>query len=201
MPQEKNKPRQSQIQRKLMDEGLKLIASHGMYGCKVEDITTAANVGKGTFFNYFGTKDLFIARLVENTLNDLARRLTPLGHSSQPAGQFLSNLGGVYLRYFQLRPEVAALLVQAPSLPVDSEAGQKIQKSMNSHLDMIGQLLAPYSRELGWEQNVRELALSLLSLSCGFFWLGHGLVNPPGQLLERLGRIMAYGLVQPGGTR
>ena len=198
MPNQKSKPKQSQIQRKLMDEGLKLIARHGIFGCKVEDITSAANVGKGTFFNYFGTKDLFVARLVENTLSDLARRLAPLGHANAPAGQFLSNLGGVYLRYFQLRPEVAALLVQAPSLPSDTDAGLRIKKSLGNHLDMVGQLLAPYGRELGWEQNVRELALSLLSLSCGFFWLGQDLVNPPGQLLERLGKIMAYGLAQPG---
>ncbi len=178
-----------------MDEGLKLIASHGLYGCKVEDITNAAKVGKGTFFNYFGSKDLFIAKLVDNCLADLARRLSPLSLTQTLPESLLTNLGGVYLRYFQLRPEVAALLIQAMSLH-ESEASQQIKDSINAHLNLVAGLLEPIGRELGWQDHLRELSLSLLSLSCGFFWMGRGLVEPPGKLLERLSKVLAKGLAQ-----
>src|ERR1017187_8353533 len=36
---------------------LQLIAERGFPNVTVEDITEAADVGKGTFFNYFATKD------------------------------------------------------------------------------------------------------------------------------------------------
>ena len=197
MSLEKSKSRHHQVQRKLMDEGLRLIACQGLHGCKVEDITNAAAVGKGTFFNYFGSKDNYVAKLVEHCLADLARRLNPLAASPPLAEPLLTSLGGVYLRYFQLRPEVAALIIQAISLPQNSEAGQQIKDSLQRHLELVGQLLQPISRELGWEHNLRELALSLLSLSCGFFWLGQGLVSPPAPLLERLSKVLARGLSRP----
>jgi AcrR family transcriptional regulator len=186
----------SQTMRKLSDEGLKLLADLGLYGCKVEDITAAAGVGKGTFFNYFASKDLFVAKLVENSLADLDRRLSPLGFSSAPPEQFLANMGGFYLRYFQVRPEVAAVLIQALSLPTESEAGQLVREALNAHLDKAAELAREVSRQVGWEDNARELVLSLLSLSCGFFWLGRGLVTPPGHLLERLSKVLARGLGQ-----
>ena len=196
MSLEKNKSRHRSVQRKLMDEGLKLIAMHGLYGCKVEDITAAAAVGKGTFFNHFGSKDLFVAKLVEQCLADLDRRLRPLSLTVGSPESLLSNLGGVYLRYFQLRPEVAALLIQAKSLPLDSEAGQMIRKSIESHLNLVSKLLAPIGKTMGWQDNLGELALSLFSLSCGFFWMGQGLFTPPTHLLERLSKVLAKGLTK-----
>lgn len=197
MSLEKNKSRHNRIQRKLMDEGLRLIAAFGLHSCKVEDITSAAAVGKGTFFNYFGSKDLFIAKLVETCLADLARRLSPLKLTPALPEPLLTNLGGVYLRYFQLRPEVAALLIQAISLPRESAAGAQIRTYIDSHLDMVAALLEPIGKVIHWEENLRELALSLLSLSCGFFWMGRGVVSPPGPLLERLSKMLAKGLTQP----
>jgi AcrR family transcriptional regulator len=194
MSQDKSKARQAM--RKLSEEGLKLLAALGLSGCKVEDITAAAGVGKGTFFNYFGSKDLFVAKLVENSLADLDRRLSPLSFSTAPPEQFLASMGGVYLRYFQVRPEVAAVLIQALNLPADSKAGQMVKEALNAHLDKAAELARAVSLQVGWGDNTRELVLSLLSLSFGFFWLGRGLVTPPGHLLERLSKVLARGLSQ-----
>jgi AcrR family transcriptional regulator len=194
MSQDKSKARQTM--RRLSDEGLKLLAALGLSACKVEDITAAAGVGKGTFFNYFTSKDLFVAQLVENSLADLDLRLSPLRFSTAPPEQFLANMGGVYLRYFQVRPEVAAVLMQALSLPVDSQAGQLIKEALNAHLDKSAELARTVSRQVGWQDNPRELVLSLLSLSCGFFWLGRGMPAPPGHLLERLSKVLSRGLSQ-----
>ena len=189
-----NKTRHNQLKRKLMDEGLKLMAARGIAGCKVEDITRAAEVGKGTFFNLFASKDDFVAHAVDYCLSDLNRRLSPLSFSTAPAEQLLASLGGVYLRYFQLRPEVAALLMQALSLDTNGPVGEKIKEMFSNHLDSSAALAEKACQALGWQNNSRELVLSLFSLSCGFFWVGRGLVNPPGPLLERLSKVLAKGL-------
>lgn len=44
---------------------LELIAEHGLPNVTVEDITEAADVGKGTFFNYFETKDHVLGVMAE----------------------------------------------------------------------------------------------------------------------------------------
>src|ERR1019366_10151396 len=44
---------------------LQLIAERGLSDVTVEDITEAADVGKGTFFNYFETKDQVLGVMAE----------------------------------------------------------------------------------------------------------------------------------------
>jgi AcrR family transcriptional regulator len=44
---------------------LELIAQHGLANVTVEDITEAADVGKGTFFNYFPSKDHVLGVMAE----------------------------------------------------------------------------------------------------------------------------------------
>jgi AcrR family transcriptional regulator len=81
---------------RLFRTALKLIAKKGLANVTVEDITEAADVGKGTFFNYFASKDHVLGvmaeiqlgkvreaaakvsdgrRSVRTVLHDLARRL------------------------------------------------------------------------------------------------------------------------------
>jgi AcrR family transcriptional regulator len=48
---------------------LQLIAERGYTNVTVEDITEAADVGKGTFFNYFETKDHVLGVMAEIQLS------------------------------------------------------------------------------------------------------------------------------------
>src|SRR5664279_3014388 len=50
---------------------LQLIAERGFPNVTVEDITEAADVGKGTFFNYFATKDHVLGVMPEIQLGKL----------------------------------------------------------------------------------------------------------------------------------
>jgi len=57
--------RAAETRLKLFRCALKLIAERGLPNVTVEDITEAADVGKGTFFNYFETKDLVLGVMAE----------------------------------------------------------------------------------------------------------------------------------------
>ena len=50
---------------KLFRSALELIAERGLANVTVEDITEAADVGKGTFFNYFASKDHVLGVMAE----------------------------------------------------------------------------------------------------------------------------------------
>ncbi|MDR1396383.1 MAG: TetR/AcrR family transcriptional regulator [Desulfarculales bacterium] len=185
--------RHQQLKRKLIDMGAKLMAEKGISNCPVEEITGAAGVGKGTFFNIFKNKDDFVFQSLDYWLNDLSRRLSPL---SQPdPGVGLANVGGVYLRYFQLRPEVASLLVQGLAVRSGAEGGE-IKQIFTRHLEKLAEVIRPACKETAWRENAADLALSILSLSCGFFALGQGLVSPGAQTLDSLSRVFARGIVQ-----
>src|ERR1700730_17445070 len=49
-------PRPS-VREKLIEAGLETLHSAGFNGCSVQDITEAAGVPKGSFFNHFKTKE------------------------------------------------------------------------------------------------------------------------------------------------
>lgn len=193
--------RRQAAERRLLEAGLTLMAQKGLYACKVEEITAAAGVGKGTFFTHFAGKEAFVARLVEMVLSDLARRVRPLGLMPGEPESLLAGVGGVHLRYFQLRPEAAALIVQACGLEPGGPAGDAVRAAILAHLDSLAAMLAPAAALLGWPaERGRELALMLLAQATGFFWFGHGLKildDVPVNLLDRMGRLLARGLAEP----
>lgn len=53
---------------KIFRAALKLFSEKGLSGTTIEDITEAADVGKGTFFNYFQNKEQVLSVLAEGQL-------------------------------------------------------------------------------------------------------------------------------------
>lgn len=199
----RHQKRRALVERRLLEEGLKLMGLGSVHQCKVEEITRAAGVGKGTFFTHFENKEAYVARLAGWVLEDLARRVRPLGLAPTDAESLLAALGSVHLRYFQLRPEAAALLNQACGLGGTEPSSNGALQPMSEHLDLLAGMLAPACGQLAWPpERVRELALMLFAASVGFFWFGRALdlgQDAPMALLDRLGWALARGLAA-GGT-
>jgi AcrR family transcriptional regulator len=198
----RHQKRRAQVERRLLEEGLKLMGAKGVHACKVVEITQAARVGKGTFFTHFDSKEAFVGRLAQSVLDDLARRVRPVNLAPTDAESLLAGMGAVHLRYFQLRPEAAALITQACGLVGDEAFSRTAAERMSAHLDLVAGMVAPACEQLGWPPDrVRELALMLFSTSVGFFWFGRPLdlgEDTPMALLDRLSRALARGLA--GGT-
>jgi AcrR family transcriptional regulator len=58
-----------------MEAALRLFAEHGYDATTVKDITTAADVAKGTFFNYFETKESILPAIAARRLEQLEEAL------------------------------------------------------------------------------------------------------------------------------
>lgn len=67
--------RRAETRERLYRAALDLFASRGFLETTVEDITEAADVGKGTFFNYFPTKEHVLATFGAQRLAELERGL------------------------------------------------------------------------------------------------------------------------------
>ena len=157
-------------------------------------------MGKGSFFTYFGSKEAFVARLAGRVLDDLARRVKPMGLNPTDAESLLAGVGAVHLRYFQLRPQSAAFLIQAAGLAGQDGPAREIGDRLASHVDMLAGMIGPAGGELGWPgERARELALMIFATSLGYFWMGSAVGlggDTPVNLLDRLGRVLAKGLAQ-----
>ena len=67
--------RRAEIRERIFRAALQLFAERGFLETTVEDITEAADVGKGTFFNYFETKEHVLATLGAERVAAIERAL------------------------------------------------------------------------------------------------------------------------------
>ena len=85
--------------------------AQGKLGVPILEITQAADVGMGSFYNHFSSKEELFEAAVTDALDDLGAILDSLtGSISDPAEAFAANyrLSG---RLFRYRPQEAALLL------------------------------------------------------------------------------------------
>ena len=71
-PASRRERRKEETGQRLLDEAMKLFARNGVAGTTIEAITEAADVGKGTFFNYFPSKEHVLLGHVQRQLGKLA---------------------------------------------------------------------------------------------------------------------------------
>ncbi len=92
-PPGRRQRRSVEIRERLFRAALDLFATHGFVEITVEDITNAADVGKGTFFNYFPSKDHILLAFADMQLAKLQSIIEHLRASGEPVPQFLRTLG------------------------------------------------------------------------------------------------------------
>src|SRR5437867_6194549 len=86
--------RRAEIREKLFQSALSLIMQRGLQQTTVSDITEAADVGKGTFFNYFPTKEHVLVEFYERHRARLEERVRAVRQGQESAIQALETIMG-----------------------------------------------------------------------------------------------------------
>src|SRR3981189_2414640 len=117
---DRRQKRSLQIRERLFRAALDLFAQHGFADTTVEDITNAADVGKGTFFNYFPSKDHILLAFAEMQLAKLQAIIENLRSTHEPVPQFLRTLATRMTEEPGRNPSIvrAMLLANLSSTPV-----------------------------------------------------------------------------------
>src|SRR3984957_19781009 len=105
--------RSSQTRERLFRAALDLFAKHGFADTTVEDITNAADVGKGTFFNYFPSKDHILIAFSEMQIAKLRAAVDSMREQHQPIPEFLTNLSVRMTEEPARAPDVVRAILQA----------------------------------------------------------------------------------------
>src|SRR6266404_2276509 len=105
--------RSAEIRERLFRAALKLFAEKGIAETTVEDITNAADVGKGTFFNYFPSKDHILLAFGEMQLGKLQEAVNTARSTNEPMPEFLRALGMRMTQEPTRNPEIIRALLQA----------------------------------------------------------------------------------------
>jgi AcrR family transcriptional regulator len=139
LPLDRRQRRSAEIRERLFRSALALFAKKGFAETTVEDITEAADVGKGTFFNYFPSKDHILVAFGEMQLGKLEAAIAEVRRTNEPIPQFLRSLGTRMTQEPARNPEIMRALLQAylSTTPV-REAMLDLQKRVQAlHTQMI----------------------------------------------------------------
>jgi AcrR family transcriptional regulator len=131
--------RSAEIRERLFRAALALFAKKGFAETTVEDITEAADVGKGTFFNYFPSKDHILLAFGEMQLGKLEAAIEVARRTNEPMPQFLRALGVRMTQEPTRNPEIIRAVLQAylSTTPV-REAMLDLQRRVQAlHTQMI----------------------------------------------------------------
>jgi AcrR family transcriptional regulator len=150
--------RSTELRERLFRAALTLFARKGFAETTVEDITNAADVGKGTFFNYFPSKDHILIAFGDMQLAKLQDAVNNIRQSSEPVSNFLGALSIRLTEEPARAPDVvrAILLANLSSSSVRSVMQERHARAeqLLTELMQIGQERGEFRRDLG----ARELA-------------------------------------------
>jgi AcrR family transcriptional regulator len=142
-PSGRRQRRSTEIRERLFRAALQLFAQKGFAETTVEDITEAADVGKGTFFNYFPSKDHILLAFGEMQLAKLEAAIELARRTNEPMPEFLRGLGTRMTQEPVRNPAIIRALLQAylSTTPVRA-AMMDLQKrvhSLHSQMILLGQ--------------------------------------------------------------
>lgn len=90
-----NRPRRSEYTREaLIEAGIAQLSEHGYHGTGIKQILDEVNVPKGSFYNFFASKEAFVAEVIghysRDLLNQLAEFINGEGRALTPIEQLRS---------------------------------------------------------------------------------------------------------------
>jgi AcrR family transcriptional regulator len=150
--------RSAETRERLFRAALSLFGRKGFAETTVEDITNEADVGKGTFFNYFPSKEHLLIAFGDMQLERLQAAVDGMRRGNEPMGVFLENLCVRMMVDPSRTPDVVRALLQAnlSSASVRSvmQAKHARAEGLLTELVQIGQDRGEFRRDL----SAREIA-------------------------------------------
>jgi AcrR family transcriptional regulator len=152
----------------LLEEALKLFAERGIHTTRVEDITDAVDVAKGSFYNYFDSKDVLVAEILAGAVATLEQRYLDPVPASPDIVAHLSALMGAHQAFVDDFPAYSLVLHQARGLlQLRSGRSEQLQAAVQSYLACLARHLPLPSGVEGAPARRLQLAALLAGLVSG----------------------------------
>jgi len=131
--------RRSETYERLMRAALKLFAEKGIASTTVEDITEAADVGKGTFFNYFETKEHVLQAFGDTRIQKIQGALDEARAGDMPIWQVLRRLAHSLAEEASHAPGLLRSILVAPLTrePIREFMAEKMTNGRNRLADIF----------------------------------------------------------------
>lgn len=155
--------------KKILDAARVVFAEKGINQARIDDITERADIGKGTFYNYFRTKESLVGVLMANVLTDLNRVINQNCQNAGNLTELLDSLIATHIRFFSDRWEDFVLFFQGRTDLILQEGYQGIEAPFIDYLAQVEHLIAAVMHH-GLPPNVlRRMACAVAGLVSGYY--------------------------------
>lgn len=168
----------------LLAVALDIISRQSIYVTTIEDVTQRANIGKGTFYQYFSSKEDLLEQLLKEGLSKLIVCCRSSLNQTKGSGAALKKLAKVHSEFLIKNGHYLLLFHQVRGyLQLRHPVSANLRKVYSHYLLELAGILSPFFG--GTERSdykAKEAALSLAAYSTGLtthYRLFHRLLDLP----------------------
>ncbi|MBI4963017.1 MAG: TetR/AcrR family transcriptional regulator [Desulfomonile tiedjei] len=112
-PPDRRERRRAETRDRIIRAALCLFSERGVATTTVEDITNEADVGKGTFFNYFPSKEHILANLCQLQMGKIRELVSRSIRSKESLDRVLNELALILIEQFSQSPALVRSILTA----------------------------------------------------------------------------------------
>jgi TetR/AcrR family fatty acid metabolism transcriptional regulator len=182
-----------------------VFARHGYHATKMQDIATNADIGKGTIYEYFQTKEELFLAIYDSWMTEYEQTIRNRIAAAQDPMSMVDAIRESAVEFYESRAEQAPLLLEfwAHALRTDNPAFLDRVRRLRSYLRDLGTMLTRDLTASGWFNEIDAAAFAELDtgISDGIFlaWLMHGRDFPLGKAFTFRQSVIGLGLLTPMG--
>jgi len=128
---------------KLLAAAMTEFAKHGLYATRIEDITESADIAKGTFYNYFNSRQDLVAQLLTKGVELLEQEYFNRIAVESPVESRLRALVEQQEAFWRDHPGFALLFHQARGWLLLEPEAPALKRTFQKYLECISRLLYP----------------------------------------------------------
>ncbi len=180
--------RSAETRERLFRAALKLFGEKGFAETTVEDITNAADVGKGTFFNYFPSKEHILIAFSDMQVGKLQTMVDQMREGQEPMRAFFRSMTLRMTEEPAKAPDVVRAILQAN---LSSSSVRSVMRERNTRAEaLLTQLVQIGQERQEFRQDLPALELAQVFRQMTFGTLLMWSVYGDESLAERMGRAL-----------
>tara|TARA_B110001454_G_scaffold74144_2_gene71729 strand:- start:2452 stop:3054 length:603 start_codon:yes stop_codon:yes gene_type:complete len=144
-----NRPRRSEHTREaLIEAGIEQLSEHGYHGTGIKQILDVVNVPKGSFYNFFASKEAFVAEVIAHYSRNLLRQLTDFVEGEGKVLTPIDQLRSIYrysLKQYASHEFKKSCLVGAIAIEISAESEMcrlELDKALKSWLHFFSSVFS-----------------------------------------------------------
>ena len=144
-----NRPRRSEHTREaLIEAGIEQLSEHGYRGTGIKQILDVVNVPKGSFYNFFASKEAFVAEVIAHYSRNLLRQLTDFVEGEGKVLTPIDQLRSIYrysLKQYASHEFKKSCLVGAIAIEISAESEMcrlELDKALKSWLHFFSSVFS-----------------------------------------------------------